>query len=172
MNYYTTHQTERLLIRPLRESDAESWQEYFTNNPNLRFFNLDLSKEISALSTYWIRRQLDRYSNNQYGLLALTLKDTGKLIGQCGLLLQNIEDKNQVEIGYHILPSFWHMGYATEAARYFRAFAFENKLVDEVISIIHRENIGSQKVATYNQMHRSSELVWKDMPVFIYRTFD
>jgi len=43
-------------------------------------------------------------------------KKTSQPVGQCGLLIQNIENVDCLEIGYSILPQYWGLGYVTEAA--------------------------------------------------------
>ncbi len=83
--------------------------------------------------------------------------------------MQDIEGAIELEIGYSILPKFWHRGYASEAAKKCRDFAFENNFADSLISIIHIDNLGSQKVAKNNGMTASSQSEYKGMPVDIYR---
>lgn len=62
------------------------------------------------------------------------------------------------------------MGYATEAARLFRDYAFEKAGATSVISIIHPENVPSQKVALRNGMQQAaSNVLFKDGNWDIYR---
>lgn len=44
---------------------------------------------------------LYRYAHDGYGLYAVVLKQTGEMIGQCGLTNQAIGDKTVLEIGYN-----------------------------------------------------------------------
>ena len=55
---------------------------------------------------------------------ALTLKTTENLILLCGLLVQTVDGMQDLEIGYSVLPQYWHKGYATEAAKKCRESAF------------------------------------------------
>ncbi|MFO7681255.1 MAG: GNAT family protein [Chloroflexota bacterium] len=48
--------------------------------------------------------------------LAVTLKETGQLIGNCGLRLK-ASDAHEAEIGYEFSADHWGQGYATEAAQ-------------------------------------------------------
>jgi len=96
-------------------------------------------------------------------------KSTGQLVGQCGLLVQEVDGTEELEIGYSILPKFWNRGYATEAAKKCRDFAFINSYTDSLISIVHKENIKSEKVALKNGMLQTKQTVFKDMPVNIFR---
>ena len=50
----------------------------------------------------WIERNMNRYRKDGFGLWAVCLKDTGEMIGDCGLTLQNINGETLPEIGFHI----------------------------------------------------------------------
>lgn len=104
------------------------------------------------MARYWIDFTLKRYRENRYGLQALIDKESGAFLGMCGLILQEVNGKNEIEIGYHLLQRYWGNGYATEAAELFRDHAFHNNMTDSIVSIIHPENIPSQKVALRNGM--------------------
>jgi ribosomal-protein-alanine N-acetyltransferase len=103
------------------------------------------------------------------GMNALISKASGELIGICGLLVQTVDDIQELEIGYSVLPKFWLKGYAFEAAQKCKEHAFENNFSDSLISIIHVDNIPSQKVARKNGMHLDKTTAYKDNPVHIFR---
>jgi len=58
---------------------------------------------------------------------ALIDKKTNLLVGQCGLLIQSVQNIERLEIGYSILPEYWYNGYASESAIKCKNYAFENK---------------------------------------------
>lgn len=161
--------TERLIIRKLGISDISIWESFFQNNDALPYLGLDLKLSAEEQSKSWIERQLWRYENNRYGHHALIDKESNKFIGQCGLLTQEIDGKTEVEIGYHILPEYWGNGYATEAAKKFKDFAFENEVCDSLISIIDIRNVASQNVAEKNGMKKTKQVKYYDLDVHIYR---
>ena len=109
----------------------------------------------------WLDRQLARYEayGHRFGLWAVLLKETGEMIGQCGLTLQPWKDREVLEIGYLFRKSHWHQGYATEAAIACREYAFSTLNAHEVCSIIRDTNIASQKVAQRNGMTPSNTWV-------------
>ena len=166
--YLDGHETERLLIKKLSIDDIPVWEEFFVNNPSLPYLGLDLSLSSSEQAARWIQFQLERYSIRRYGHHALIDKHTGAFIGQCGLLTQLVDGESVLEVGYHILPKYWGNGYATEAARKFRDFAFESNLCDKLVSIIDVRNIASQKVAEKNGMKKSKQVKYFNLDVFIY----
>ena len=69
MNYYN-QETERLILRKLTEDDIDTWAEFFVDNPDGRFVAVDFSLDKITSAKFWINKQLERYSNNQFGLLA------------------------------------------------------------------------------------------------------
>ncbi len=167
MNYFN-QQTERLKFRKLSVDDIEIWTDFFTDNDRLRFLGLDLSKSAEIHAKEWIEKQLERYENDNLGLLALELKENNELIGVCGIIPRILNEKEEFEIGYSILPRYWKRGYASEAAVQMRLFGFENVTKNRIISIIHKENIDSMNVAVKNGMKILFETEFQGMDVFIY----
>ena len=97
---------------------------------------------------------------------------TKNFIGICGLLTQEIDEKKEIEVGYHILKKFWGQGYATEAAKLFIDYAFKNELANSIVSVIDVENFKSQKVAKKNGLTIEKKTKWLDNEdVYIYRIF-
>lgn len=74
------------------------------------------------------------------------------MIGQCGLTMQPWKDEEVLEVGYLFERSHWHKGYATEAAKACKWYAFDTLKADEVCSIIRDTNTASQNVAVRNGM--------------------
>jgi [ribosomal protein S5]-alanine N-acetyltransferase len=161
-------ESERLYFRQIQPSDINDWLEFFRDaRTHLHWAPLKNSPEIEC--QHWYDKQLWRYENNMGGMNALIEKQTGKLVGHCGLLVQTVDDRTELEIGYSLLPAFWNRGYATEAAKTCRDFAFANTLAESLISIISKTNIASQKVARANGMTIDKETTYHDVPVYIYR---
>ena len=72
-------------------------------------------------------------------LWAVVRKEDDLFLGDCGVVLQPIEDRTELEIGYHILRREWGRGYATESARgaLDRGFAMG---VAEAYAVVRPEN--------------------------------
>ena len=94
------------------------------------------------------------------------------MIGQCGLTWQRIPGETVLEVGYLFNRAYWHCGYAAEAARACRDYAFETLRAEKVYSIIRDTNVASQNVAQRNGMTRVASFVkhyrGADMPHGVY----
>lgn len=153
MKYLLTgHESERLIFRLLEKSDYETWLPFFENSDTARFLALNPNNTKEELCDIWFEKVFNRYKNDLGGMNVLIDKTTGEFIGQCGLLVQEIENRTRLEVGYSMLPKFWGKGYAAEAAIKCKTFAFDMNYTDSLISIIHPENIASEKVALKNGM--------------------
>lgn len=163
-------QTDRLFFRRLTPDDVAEWAPFCADEAALRFlpgFPTDLDSP-EAKATFWINRTINRWQEVGTGQCGLIERASGKLVGFAGLLSQEVDEQPALEIGYQLMPSAWGNGFATEAAIALRNYAFENKLAEKIISIIHKDNAPSQRVAERNGMTRGHETIYKDMPVFIY----
>ena len=163
--------TQRLTTRPLQEADILEWAKFIAAPEAIQFMPLmkDASTSAEDKARGWIEKQMERYSDGRYGLHALIDKNTGTFIGQCGLLTQIVDDELLLEIGYHIFPKYWRQGYASEAAIGFKKYAFENDLAEEIVSIIHINNIASQAVATKNGMSNTKQTRYNNLDVYIFK---
>lgn len=171
MNYLLTgEETERLHFRLLKPSDFNNWLPLFFKEEAARYLGLDSTKSPSELCKHWFDKAFHRYENNLGGMNVLEDKFTGEMIGQSGLLIQEKNGKEFLEVGYSILPKYWGMGYATEAAIKCKDYSFENNIEDELFSVIHIDNIASQKVALKNNMRLFWEsITYKDILVNFYK---
>lgn len=153
MNYLLTHQeTQRLHFRALSPSDFDAWLPLFAAPDVATFLEMDATLSPQECCQQWFSKSQHREQNGLGGMNVLIDKSTGLLVGQCGLLIQTIEKTERLEIGYSILPQHWGSGYATEAAQKCRDYAFEHHLADSLVSMVHTENIASERVAIKNGM--------------------
>lgn len=77
--------------------------------------------------------------------LAVTLRDGGRLIGNCGIRLAEAGARTG-DLGYEISPEFWGRGYATEAAQAMVGFGFEELGLHRVWGECVPENTASRRV--------------------------
>ena len=106
-------ETERLVLRPFALEDAPAFME-LTNSPQVRRYTgvepYDSVEEAEAM----IEELLARYDRDGFGRWVVQRRSDGEFLGWCGLRPVERED---VDLGFWILPRHWNRGYATEAAR-------------------------------------------------------
>lgn len=164
-------ESERLYFRKLEPSDFDYFLEFFRFPTAADYLGLEEKNDPVIQCHAWFNRIFFRYENDLGGMNVLVDKFSGQVIGQCGILIQNIDGVSEFEIGYSIMPRFWGMQYATEAAQKSKLCAFSRGYSDSLISIIHIDNIKSAKVAKKNGMFLEKQTVFKGMPVDIFRIF-
>ncbi|MFB6317703.1 GNAT family N-acetyltransferase [Saccharicrinis sp. FJH54] len=162
-------QTDRIKFRLLQRSDFNVWLTFFEHPDAAAYLGMSNIGSPREQCEAWFQKVEGRYKNNTGGLNVLVEKSSDRFVGQCGLLVQEVDGKEELEIGYSLLPEFWGKGYATEAARLCRDYAFEHNFRDSLISIIHVDNIRSEKVALRNGMSISKQTTYHGLPVNIYR---
>lgn len=169
MNYRDGIETERLVSRFLKAEDSVIWKTFLEYKEATELFPPVFRNNPEEQAVTWIERQQNRYKENRFGLQALMNKNTGTFVGQCGLLLQEVDGVSEVEVGYHIMPQFWGNGFAPEGARAFFKYAFDELKLNNVISLINIHNIKSQRVAQKNGLTIDKQTVWNDIDVHVWR---
>lgn len=162
-------ETERLYLRRMEQADFPALQKIMQDPDVMYAYEGPFT---DAETQGWLDRQFTRYAEFGFGLWAVILRETGEMIGQCGLTMQEVRDQRVLEIGYLFQKAFWHKGFATEAARACKAYAFETLHAPEVFSIIRDTNTASQNVAIRNGMKIADQFTKHfrgvDMPHFVY----
>ena len=142
-------ETKRLILREMTQDDLPALQGILQDGETMYAYNGAFDE---AETQAWLDRQLSRYAQYGFGLWAVVLKESGGMIGQCGLTMQPWRGDEVLEVGYLFNRAFWHHGYATEAARGCMEYAFDRLGAREVCSIIRETNLPSRRVAERNGM--------------------
>lgn len=142
-------ETERLYLREMKQTDFSSLCKILQDKDVMYAYEHAFE---DAEAQEWLDRQIARYNQYGFGLWAVILKETDEMIGQCGLTMQDCNNRQVLEVGYLFQKAFWHKGYASEAAIACKKYAFEVLNADEVFSIIRDTNTASQNVAKRNGM--------------------
>lgn len=159
------YHTARLSMRPLCPDDLDPLSEIFTVQANIPHYpSVYTRAEVAAIIT----RQQHRFELYGGGLFALIERESQCFVGDCGLIFQRVDDRWELEVGYHLQRAYWKRGFATEAARAFRNLAFENYRIERVISLILPYNMSSRAVAERNGLVVAGETVWRGLPHLVY----
>ena len=137
-------ETERLFLREMLEDDFEALRRVLGDADIMRHYPYEFDDERIRS---WVARNRERYSIFGFGLWAVCRKDTGEMIGDCGLTMQIIDGQIRPEIGYHIRADHQRQGFAAEAARAVRDWTWKNTPFRAVYSYMKAENIPSIRTA-------------------------
>ena len=137
-------ETERLFLREMKESDFDALYKVLADSDIMQHYPYTFDE---SRVRNWIQRNIERYRIFGFGLWAVCLKETGEMIGDCGITLQLIDGQIKPEIGYHIRADKQRNGYAKEAAIAVRDWTFNNTPFQIVYSYMKYTNEPSVKTA-------------------------
>jgi [ribosomal protein S5]-alanine N-acetyltransferase len=141
----TVLETERLVLRPMVADDLDELMSVFGDAEVMASFRAEPLSRDQVRS--WIERNLGHQREHGFGLFAACLRDSGRLIGDCGLELMEVSGERVAELGYDFRSDCWNRGYATEAGRAVRDYAFGTLGLPRLVSLIQPGNPASERVA-------------------------
>ncbi len=141
-------ETDRLILREMRVSDAEA---LFEMDRNPRVHDYLWRKPLTDISEVYSYIEMVRtqYEKNNIGRFVLILKETNELMGWAGLKFntETVNNKlNFYDIGYRINEKFWGKGYATEASFAWLDYGFKTMKIDTMHAAAHINNAASNKI--------------------------
>lgn len=138
-------ETERLILREFVEEDWQAVLAYQVDPLYLRYNHWsERTPESVREFVGWFLKQQRQDPRIKYQL-AIVLKSTGQLIGNCGVRMDEVNSV-QADIGYELSSKFWNHGYATEAAQAIVDFGFSHLGVNRIWADCVADNAGSAHV--------------------------
>ena len=137
-------ETARLVLRELTEEDFEALYSVLADADIMQHYPYAFDEDRVR---NWIARNIERYRVFGFGLWAVCLKETGEMIGDCGLTMQLINGQIRPEIGYHIRRDRQRQGYAGEAAIAVRDWIFRHTPFNVIYSYMKDTNEASARTA-------------------------
>ncbi len=149
-------ETERLLLRRQRASDIAFLTDLWADPKVTRYMGGPRDRDS-------LRSVFNETAHNpcaeRYDLWPVVEKETGQLVGHCGLLDKEVDGRTEIELTYILSPSVWGKGYATEIGQAIKQLAFEKMGVKRLIALIEPENGPSERVAIRLGMALEKEIV-------------
>ena len=158
-------ETPRLQLREMTPDDLDFMAEMLGDPDVMRFYPQTEDRAGAAAS---IQRQIERYAAWGYGPWLVVSKETGQPLGRVGLLRQEIDAAEEVEVGYMIHRPHWRQGLAFEAASACRDYVFTTLGRNHVISLIRPENLPSQAVARKLGMKPEKEIMHWELKHIVF----
>lgn len=157
--------TPRLLLRRLTPEDKSALCALLGNRETMRWYPRPWTPDEIDL---WLDRQFAMYPNGS-GKFAVTISSTGEFLGDCGPTWFEVDNVQEIEIGYRLLPQHWGQGYATEAAAAVLAYTQNILNVPTPISLIRPGNLPSIRVAEKNKARLEKTVFWRHNDHCVYR---
>ncbi|TCC25523.1 GNAT family N-acetyltransferase [Kribbella speibonae] len=150
--------TERLVLRPFRESDLEPWAALNADPDVTQYLGPPLDREDSDRTAWAINAF---YEAHGFGFLAVERRSDGVFLGACGLSKEQWYP-DDLEIGWRLAREYWGHGYATEAAASWLDHAFGEAGLSRVIAVTDTPNVRSIAVMRRLGMSFDHEAVLED----------
>ena len=136
-------ETERLIIRQFTFDDLEKLVELRSDEEVIRYLGGRRLQNAEAIAKR-MRFYIDCYEKYGYGMCAMIWKETGEMIGWCGL--QPLEETGETEVGYGMIKEFWGKGIGFECARAWLEYAFTNTDATRIVAVADPANTGSWRI--------------------------
>jgi len=159
-----TLESERLLLRWLREADFDQFARMCRDPEVMRFLggevttDIDVWRQMASIMGHWYFRG--------HGIWAVEEKSTGNLIGRIGFIYPI--GWPAFELGWTLARESWGKGYANEGAQRALQYAFTEMGRDHVISLIAPANVASARVAQRlgEKIEGQTELLGKEVLIY------
>jgi RimJ/RimL family protein N-acetyltransferase len=153
----TVIDTERLVLRKPVLEDAQPALALLADPVAMGFLG-GVHPDAVADPEFVVRRWLERWDENDCGPFSILRREDGRWLGRCGLLVWDARtwthttfaesgEHAQAELGWALASEHWGSGYATEAALAVREWAYRERDVGRLISVIAPDNVRSQRLA-------------------------
>ncbi|WP_314585207.1 GNAT family N-acetyltransferase [Paenibacillus terrigena] len=137
-------ETERLILRKMRRSDARDLFAYASNAEVTRYTMWNTHRTLRD-SEHFLDAIEQRYREGQVTNWGIEYKSNGKFIGTCGFVYWAPEH-HRAEIGYALSAEYWNQGIMSEAARVVLQIGFQKMDLNRLEARCNLENIGSERV--------------------------
>jgi len=160
-------ETPRLILREMVPGDFAALHALFSCPEVMRF---SLAGPLTEEQTRErLAKDQQSYAEHGYGKWAVVLKETGEMIGICGVSLTSVDGPPAPELGYRLIKSMWGKGYAVEAGRAALAYCWQDLKLPELVAFVEPANGGSIKVLEKLGFVYQREAPWHGRTVKVFR---
>ncbi|TYR80760.1 GNAT family N-acetyltransferase [Priestia megaterium] len=161
-------ETNRLRFRKMNEQDTANLLKIFSDSESMKFYPSTKGEEETK---QWINWMTNHYHAYGIGLWIVEHRETSEFLGQCGFVLQKLNQRIEAELGYLFVRDAWGKGYGTEASLACKNYGFETLKLSKIVSLIDPENIASSKIAKKLGMSIESRIRKWDKEMDVYSVY-
>lgn len=150
---------DRIILKKMDRSFADDMFEYASNPAVTKYLTWDVHPN-RRFSYNYLGYVNSRYRTGEFFDWAITMRDSGKMIGTCGFTRFNFSSYS-AEIGFVLNPKYWGYSIAPEAARRVIRFGFDTLELHRIEARYMENNIQSRRVMEKSGM--TFEGIYRDM---------
>lgn len=157
-------------LKPFTLQDVEAYLPLVSEPAVIRYTGEVPMRTVDEVRGLLASHPLHDYAIHGYGRMACVEKNTGRLVGFCGL--KYLEDLQETDIGYCFVPDCWGKGYATESAQSIMDYGKRTLGLGRIVGLVEPENTGSISVLEKLGLAFESTVVLADHigPLWLYAT--
>jgi RimJ/RimL family protein N-acetyltransferase len=140
--------TCRLLLRPFTPDDLEALHAVIGEDPDMSWNG---EPRLIDETANVLQRRLNHYEQHGFGVLAVVLKATGKMIGQNGL--QVVKNSHSVELVVYTAKRYQRQGLAFEACSGSLTYGFAELKLSRIVANIRPQNIAAHRLVAKLGFH-------------------
>ncbi len=163
-------ETKRLIVKPTSLDNFENVYALFSDPEVMRYVGRGVRTREETQAN--LKKMIQHQEKHGFSVGDVYEKHTGLFVGRAGLIyLEMKDDQPDIEVGYTLHKKFWKNGYATELAKAFLDWGFNNLSVKKLVAVIRPENEGSRRVLEKSSMHYVGRINCYDTEVAKYEIF-
>ena len=179
MPWTLTIETERLILRPQRSSDYESWYAGFSSRLPQQSKYDEGPISLEGCDRTWFSKLCDRHQEQalrDYAyIFGVFLKQTAQQLGYVDLSTISREEKQWANLGYSIHNQHWRQGFGREAVQAVLKAGFEHLGYHRIEAAINLDNhpsialaqaVGLQKECVRRGFYYENEQ-WVDHVIYV-----
>jgi [ribosomal protein S5]-alanine N-acetyltransferase len=149
-------ETENLILRETKPSDAPAIFEIFTDEDVLKYHDVEAATNIQQIE-FLIQSRAERFKNKEGIRWGIAKKENDVIIGSCGYSIRNAF---RAEIGYELAKAHWQKGIMSEALKAAIAWGFYSLELNRIEAMVMLGNIASMQLL--NKLSFSEEGILKE----------
>jgi [ribosomal protein S5]-alanine N-acetyltransferase len=160
-------ETNRLILREFQRTDLQELALILADPKVMRFSPSGVNSVEQVQEK--IQGFITCYKEFGFGKWAVVLKENNQLLGYCGIAVDQIDGKDEKELGYRIDSRYWGQGLATEVASAAIKYGFEQFNLPYVLGIVERANSASVRVLEKVGMQYERVTIFHEVEMDVYR---
>ena len=116
----------------------------------------------------FLDRSAEHWNRYGFGLWLLRTRDPNDFVGYAGLQHAIVENADEVELAYAIIPEYWREGFATEMSNAALRYGFETLQLEKIVAFTLPHNLASRTVMEKCGFIYQRDIVHAGLPHVLY----